>query len=196
MKKTVLYCDRHDGEHPAVTSVWIKTAGMSRIMRVDVCQDAYQAIVGGVIASTANGTRMLPAPENSERSTKVTINPKSGRRLGVGAQTGSDTAKLVRVVSAFVKSQHHRFTLDDIVKGLHGISLKGGSGPAYIGKQLGRIMRALQADKLVERHGTYGVFSPTGAPPPPRPANAAETAQLVAKCVRAHPGLRVAYLPG
>jgi len=196
MKKTVLYCDRHDGEHPAVTSVWLKTAGMSRIVRVDVCQDAYQAMLGGVIAGTDNGNRMLPAPiEQRAYTVKRHINPKTGRVSGIGAQKGSDTAKLVTAAQAFLKNRHERFTLDEMAKALQNLPLKGGSGRDYIVKHLGRVMRGLVSDGLVERHGTFGVFGPKGAPAPARLTSAPDIAQVIAKTVRAHPGLRVAYLP-
>jgi len=193
MKKVVLFCDRHDGEHAAITSVWIKTAGMSRILRVDVCADAYEAMVGNL-----NGQKMLPAPvkpSDPAPTLKRHINPKSGRAVGIGAMPGSDTAKLATAAQAFLKSQHQRFTLDDMALAMNGVSLKGGTGRDHIVKHLGRVMRALVADGLVERHGTYGVFGPKGAPAPPRLTSAPEIATAVAKMVRAHPGLRVAYLP-
>jgi hypothetical protein len=193
MIKKIAYCDRHDGEHPAVTRVWIKTAGMSRILPVDVCADAYETMVGN-----RNGLKMLPASIGKSEpvpTLKRHISPRSGRAVGIGAMPGSDTAKLATAAQAFLKSQHHRFMLDDVAQAMHGVPLKGGTGRDYIVKLLGRVMRALVADGVVERHGSYGVFGPKGAPSPPRLTNAAEIAQAVAKTIRAHPGLRVAYLP-
>jgi len=193
MIKKVPYCDRHGGEHPAVTRVWLKTAGMSRIVPVDVCAEAYEAMVG-VIAAAANGVPQLPAPSERLPTLKRHINPKSGRPVGIGAMPGSDTAKLATAAQAFLKKQHGRFTLDDVAHALNSVGLKGGSGRDYIVKHLGRIMRALVADGIIERHGSCGVFSPKGAPALPRLTNAPEIAQAVAKTVRAHPGIRVALL--
>src|SRR5215813_9825544 len=174
MKKTVLYCDRHNGEHPAVTTVWIRTVGMSRIMRVDVCEDAFRAIAGGVIAAQ-NGQPMLPAP--GPRPILQRGIGRSGRPRGIGAMPGSDTAKIVTATQAFLKSQHERFTLDEVLHALNGLKLKEGAA------NLGRVMRAFVADGLITRHGTFGVFGPKGAPPPPKVTGPTELAQMVARCV-------------
>src|SRR5262252_6367257 len=148
MKKTVLYCDRHNGEHPALTSVWIKTAGMSRILRVDVCGDAYRDMTAGIIVGASNGVPQLPAPRQTPTLNRH-IDPKSGRTRGIGAMKGSDTAKLATATQAFLKSQHGRFTLDDMAQAMNGVALKGGSGRDHVVKHLGRVMRALHADGLV-----------------------------------------------
>jgi hypothetical protein len=185
MKKVVLYCDRHDGEHPAVTTVWLKTVGMSRIVRVDVCEDAFRTIMGNM-----NGApKLLPAPD------KATGTPRGisrGGHIGLGAIAGSDTSKLVNAVTAFLKNHHQRFTLDHLMQILESLKLKT-EGRS---QNLGRVMRTLVADGTVQRHGFYGVFSRKDLPPPPKLTSAAETATAIAKCIRAQPGLRVAYLPG
>jgi len=188
MKKVVLYCDRHDGEHPAVTSVWIKTLGMSRILRVDVCEEAFRLIVGNT-----NGTRLLPAPDAKPEPTVKRGISRTGRRTGLGAQPGSDTAKLANAVGAFLKGQHQRFTLDHVERAIDGLNLKGkGRG----GQNLGRVLRAYVAEGTLQRHGKFGVFSRKDIPPPPKLTNPAETATAIAKVIRAQPAVRVAYLPG
>jgi hypothetical protein len=186
MKKTVLYCDRHDGEHPAITSVWIKTLAMPRIVRVDVCGEAFDAMVGGLIPT--NGRRMLAAPTGEPRPYVQTKRPR-----GIGTMPGSDRAKLTQALRAYVKNAHQRFTLDEIGHAMAGLKL---SRTSKDGHGIGPVVSAFISDGTLERHGNFGVYSVKGVPAPPKVSTPEEVATAVAKCIRAHPGLRVAYLPG
>jgi len=187
-KKVILVCDRHGGEHPAVTSVWLKTAGMSRIIRVDVCEDAYNLIVG----AGSNGHHTFSAKASPAVAPPKAASP-NGRRRGVGATPGSDTAKLLKAMQTFLQHTKRRFTLDDV---MHALAGTAGLKKTAKAPRVGPILRALIKDGVVERHGTFGVYGPKGAPAPAKPGTPAETATLIAKEVRAHPGIRVAYLPG
>lgn len=190
MKKTVLYCDRHNGAHPAVTTVWLRAVGMSRTMKLDVCEEAFRAIVGGVIAGAAeNGTPLLPAPTEEPR--------KPDRRAkGFAGHPGSDTGKLFNGAVAFIKKMHRRFTLDEITQAMESVPLKR-TKKEKIKHRLGPVIRELVRSGELERHGVFGVFSPKELPKVPPPTlTPSERASLIAKTVRAYPGVRVAYLPG
>jgi hypothetical protein len=186
MIRKIPYCDRHNGEHPAVTSVWIRTPGMSRVVKLDVCEGAFRTIMG-----TDNGTPMLPAPASKPESYRG----MGTRKRGIGAMPGSDTAKLANTINAFVKGMHRRFTLDEVHSAVESLPLKH-TPKGNIRARCGPVIRALLEDGVIERHGVFGVFGPKGLPKNPQPANPAERATLIAKTIRAHPGVRVAFLPG
>lgn len=179
MKKTVIVCDRHNGEHDAVTSVWLRTPGMPRV-RLDVCQDALRDIYG----MNQNGRLALPAP-------KAPDGLRRRHNLGFGGMGGL-TAKLLAHAKDYVKSARGRFTLDDMQASI----AKSGIKHPRADKNLGRIMRELVESGVLQRHGVFGVFSAKGSAAPPAAKNGQDVRDILMKTIQAHPGIRTAYLPG
>lgn len=122
MKKVLLYCDRCAQEQKdtvAATIVWIRTAGMPRTIRFDVCQPHLDAIIGAAPTMSTNGAtapavrKGVPAtwgPKSKvyqglyERllpfiaKTAVFSTDDLGAAFGVPAKSGSMRAVLSRLV--------------------------------------------------------------------------------------------------
>src|SRR5215813_1462660 len=128
--KKILVCDRHGGEHPAVTTVWMKWAGMPRIRRWDVCAEGFELITGVPM----NGRPALPAP---------LAEPSDARRRGIGTTAGSDTAKLMRGFEAFLAKTKRRFALDEAAQSISTAGLKHTKNPGDMLKRLNPIIRGM-----------------------------------------------------
>jgi hypothetical protein len=170
MKKTVLYCDRClPEEHPAAHRVWIRTAGMGRPLRLDVCADKYALIVG----STNGHAPPPPAP--------------SPRLKGGAFQPGSVAAQLADRVRALL-AKHTILTTDRLLALCYP-----GKAPKDP-HQLGRVLTTLTRRGELARAGVQGLYKRAGAAGPPRPPDDVALTRAVLRVVAAEPGIRSAYV--
>jgi hypothetical protein len=170
MKKIVLYCDRPcvPEDHRATRVVWIRTAGLGRSVRQDVCEHAFAIILG----TSANGAT---APSSPERP----------RLKGELFRPGSDAAKRAAQIRAYV-AKHSPVTIEHIAKAL------AGSGKPDT-RAAGPVLRALaRAGELTK--GGLGIYHRAGAPTPTPPAEEIAAARAVLRLVDGEPGIRSAYI--
>jgi hypothetical protein len=158
-------------EHPATHTVWIRTAGMGRPIRLDVCAKLYAVIVG-----TANGA----APPSRAQV-------EHPRLHGAAFRPDSFAAKLATRVLA-VLAKHPILTTDRL------LSL------CYNGKapkdphQLGRVLTTLTRRGEIARHMVLGVYKLPSTPGPTPPDDAVALTRAVLRLVTADPGIRSAYV--
>lgn len=170
MKKTVLYCDRClPEEHPAAHRVWIRTAGMGRPLRLDVCADQYALIVG-----SSNGH----AP---------TAPPGRPRLKGAAFAPGSFAAKLATRVLALL-AKHPLLTTDRLLALCYE-----GKRPKNP-HQLGRVLTTLTRRGELARHEVQGIYKLPATAGPPPPGDEVAVTRALMRLVATEPGVRSAYV--
>lgn len=167
MKKVMIYCDRHNGEHPAITTVWLKAAGMPRIAKIDVCAEAFSQIMG---TDSQNGATP-PAP------VKKTGRPSRG---GLGADKDSVRGRILARLRKYI-AKNRPFSLIDATAACKDIKTKD------LRAQVGTVAAHLVATGELERL-TQGLFAARGLKRPEIPADPAAQDDAMLKYLKTHPG--------
>jgi hypothetical protein len=171
MKKIVLYCDRPcvPEDHRATRVVWIRTAGLGRSVRQDVCEHAFAIILG----TSANGATAPSSP------------PERPRLKGELFRPGSGAAKTADKIRAYL-GKHSPASIEQIARSLAGSGKPDATGAA-------RVLQVLARTNEVTRVA-MGVYAGAGAPALTPPSEEIAAARAVLRLVDGEPGIRSAYI--
>jgi hypothetical protein len=177
MKKVVLYCDRCNAEHketPASTVVWIRTAGMPRVARFDVCAEHHQLIVGAMGSMSPNGAS---APKVAGA---VSLKDRIPERANWGSKSKVYQGVYDKLVPYIAKTP--AFSTDDLQAFFDG-KVKPGTYLPALSRLIaeGRITRPVQGFYVRSGH-TF-----------PAPATDEDAIAVLLKIIRAQPGIRSSF---